>query len=71
MIFISSIIPETFGYTISEAIKMGLPIVAFDIGAQGNRVKQYALGKTIPLHSSPEVILEAMQSILNTAKENN
>ncbi len=71
LIFISSIIPETFGYTISEAIKMGLPIVAFDIGAQGNRVKQYALGKTIPLHSSPEVILEAMQSILNTAKENN
>jgi 2-polyprenyl-3-methyl-5-hydroxy-6-metoxy-1,4-benzoquinol methylase/glycosyltransferase involved in cell wall biosynthesis len=70
LIFISSIIPETFSYTISEAMKMRLPIVAFDIGAQGNRVKQYVLGKTVPADSSPEVILEAMQSVLKMAKEN-
>ena len=48
---------------------MALPIVAFDIGAQGGRVKQYALGKVVPLGSSPELILAAIQSVLKTAQE--
>ncbi len=69
VILMASLIPETFSYTISEAMKMKLPIVTFDIGAQGNRVKQYELGTVIPLNSSPEVILDAIQSILNRAVE--
>nr|WP_286298771.1 rhamnan synthesis F family protein [Polynucleobacter sp. TUM22923] len=64
----ASIIPETFSYTISEAMQMELPIVAFDIGAQGNRVKQYKFGKVVPLDSSLEVILEAIQSVLKIAQ---
>jgi len=69
VILMPSIVPETFSYTISEAMKMGLPIVAFDIGAQGNRVKQYELGKVVPLGSSPEEILKAIQSVLKTTQE--
>ncbi|WP_060825347.1 rhamnan synthesis F family protein [Sulfurospirillum cavolei] len=69
VIFISSIVPETFSYTVSEAIEMGLPIVAFDIGAQGNRVKQYKLGKVIPLDSSPSVIMSAIQDVYKINKE--
>ena len=69
VILMPSIIPETFSYTISEAMKMGLPIVTFDLGAQGNRVKQYELGKVIPLGSSPEAILTAIQSVLKVAQE--
>lgn len=69
VILAASIVPETFGYTISEAIKMGLPIVSFDIGAQGNRLKQYELGKVVPLGSSPKVILAALQSALKVAQE--
>lgn len=71
VILMPSIVPETFSYTISEAMKMGLPIVAFDLGAQGNRVKQYALGKVVPLGSSPQVVLAAIQSVLKTAQELN
>lgn len=68
VILMASIIPETFSYTIFEAIQMNMPIVAFDIGAQGDRVKQYKLGKVVPLSSSTEAILEAIQSVLITAK---
>jgi SAM-dependent methyltransferase/glycosyltransferase involved in cell wall biosynthesis len=69
VILAPSIVPETFGYTISEAMKMRLPIVAFDIGAQGSRVKKYELGKVVPLGSSPEVILAAVQSALKIVQE--
>jgi glycosyltransferase involved in cell wall biosynthesis len=64
VILMPTIVPETFSYTVSEAMKMGLPIVAFDIGAQGRRVKEYAQGKVVPLGSSSEVILSAIQSSL-------
>lgn len=67
VIFIPSIVPETFSYTISEAIEMKLPIVAFDIGAQGARVRKYKLGKVVPLGSSPETILLAIQEVKRVA----
>jgi glycosyltransferase involved in cell wall biosynthesis len=69
VVFMASIVPETFSYTISEAIEMGMPVVAFDIGAQGRRVKEYRLGKVVPVGASPEEILTAAKSIYKAAKE--
>lgn len=69
VILMPSIVPETFSYTISEAMEMGLPIVAFNIGAQGTRLSQYEMGEVIPLGSSPDVILAAIQSTLKAAQE--
>ncbi|VVP74798.1 FkbM family methyltransferase [Pseudomonas fluorescens] len=69
VVFMASIVPETFSYTISEAIEMGMPIVAFDIGAQGRRVKEYRLGQVVPVGASPEEILNAAKSIHKAAKE--
>ena len=69
MILMPSIVPETFSYTLSEAMEMKLPIVAFDIGAQGNRVKGYKLGKVISVDSSSSTLLEALQSTLTFAQE--
>jgi len=69
VILMPTIVPETFSYTISEAIKMQLPIVAFDIGAQGSRVKKYELGKVIPLDSPPEAVFFATRSAFERAKE--
>ena len=69
VVFMASIVPETFSYTISEAIEMGMPVVAFDIGAQGRRVKEYRLGKVVPVGASPEEILAAAKSIYKAAKE--
>ena len=61
VIFMSSIVPETFSYTVSEAMKLDLPIVAFDIGAQGSRVRSYSKGVVVPLNSSMEEIYHAIE----------
>ena len=47
LLFIPSIWPETFSYTTSEAIGTGLPVACFDIGAQADRVRDYAHGLVV------------------------
>lgn len=44
IVFIPSIWPETFSYTTSEAISMGLPIACFNLGAPSQRVRNYKHG---------------------------
>lgn len=44
VIFIPSICPETFCYAAEEGMKMGLPVVVFNIGAPAERVKTYEKG---------------------------
>jgi len=41
MFFFPSICPETFSYVTEEMILLGLPIVAFDLGAPGERLRTY------------------------------
>jgi glycosyltransferase involved in cell wall biosynthesis len=40
-----SVWPETFSYLVSEIMKMELPVFCFDLGAQSEKVKNYAKGK--------------------------
>ncbi|TYA11815.1 glycosyltransferase [Paenibacillus faecis] len=47
LFFISSIWPETFSYTTEEAMKMGLPVAVFNLGAPAERVKEYEKGLVI------------------------
>ena len=42
VLFFPSICPETFSYVTEEMIRLGLPIVAFDLGAPGERLRNYA-----------------------------
>lgn len=39
--FFPSICPETFSYVTEEMILLGLPVVAFDLGAPGERLRAY------------------------------
>lgn len=62
---IPSVWPETFSYTTHEAIATGLPVWAFDLGAQGDAVRAAALrtgqGGTIPLawaQGDPDAMLD-------------
>ena len=48
IVFVASVIPETFSYTTHEAIMMNIPVICFDLGAQAEYVKQYKKGLIIP-----------------------
>lgn len=61
--FMSSICPETFSYTVSEIQSMNRPLLSYDLGAQGERTKNYKFGKVIPLHASPKVILDTIKEL--------
>ncbi len=45
MILFPSVCPETFSYVIEEMILLRMPIVAFDLGAPGDRLRGYELGR--------------------------
>lgn len=49
VVFIPSIWPETFCYALSIALKLKIPSVVFDIGAQNERVSLLSWGNAIPI----------------------
>jgi GT2 family glycosyltransferase/glycosyltransferase involved in cell wall biosynthesis len=51
-----SVWPETYSYTVSEALALGLWPVVFDIGAQMERVRKHDFGTILPLGSGPQKI---------------
>lgn len=62
VLFFPSIWPETFSYVVAEMRILGLPIVAFDLGAASERLQGYAasrLCKTV----SAEAALEALVAL--------
>lgn len=60
--FFPSICPETFSYVTEEMIMMGLPVLAFDLGAPGERVSTYGRGIVLP-QGEPENILDAVDKL--------
>ncbi len=54
---IPSVWPETFSFTTHEALATGLPVLAFDIGAQGDAVAAAPNGRALPYN--PEADLAA------------
>jgi len=45
VVWLPSLWPETYSYTLSIALRAGLPVVAFDIGAIARRLRNLGLGK--------------------------
>ncbi|HYQ99675.1 MAG TPA: glycosyltransferase [Casimicrobiaceae bacterium] len=48
MILFPSVCPETFSYVVEEMMLLRMPIVAFDLGAPGERLRGYELGRLCP-----------------------
>lgn len=63
LIFIPSIWPETFSYTTSEAMAMGIPVACYDMGAPAERVANYKYGLVLPNISPSENLGQIIQFI--------
>jgi hypothetical protein len=51
---VPSICPETFSYVTQECLMTGLPVIAFDLGAQGEAVRRAPNGTALPIpHQGP------------------
>ena len=63
--------PETYSYTLNEAVATGIPVLSFDIGAGAERVKKYNLGWTIDMNSNIKEITEELKHIYDDKNEYN
>lgn len=62
--------PETYSYTLTESYMAKVPVLTFDIGAVGDRVKKDQLGWVIDLENTNK-ILEKIKEISNNKEEYN
>lgn len=69
VICILPIWPETFCYTLSEALLCKVPVIVTDIGAVGDRVKSMECGWVIPKECKYEDVLNLVYHINNTPQE--
>lgn len=67
---IPSIWPETFSYTTREALATGRPVLAFDIGAQGEAVRAAANGIAVALPQDSRGIGLSRRAASGSAAQN-
>lgn len=65
VIGILSIWPETFSYTLSEAIQTGRPVFVSDIGALGERVRKLGGGRAVSLENLEEEVSACLKEWIN------
>lgn len=66
--FISSIVPETYSFTTSECMAMGLPVVCFNLGAQAERIAKYKKGLVLGDISPKENLYSIIEFVNNLKK---
>lgn len=69
IICILPIWPETFSYTVSEAWLNGIPIVATDIGAVGERIRKTGGGWLVKPDASPDEVMQLLHHIIDHPEE--
>jgi len=63
--------PETFCYTLSEAWMAGIPVIASDIGALGNRIRENGGGILVPNYNRWEAFHDVIYELYNNRKSVN
>jgi O-antigen biosynthesis protein len=59
----ASVIPETYSYTLSLAMRTGLPILALDVGAIGERLRDYPNARLLAADIGPDALLAAIADL--------
>ena len=62
-----SICPETFSFVLHEMKAMGLPILAYDVGAQADTLATHPTGRIMALGARPQEILSALLALREEA----
>ncbi len=72
MIFLPSTWPETYSYTLSIALKTGLPIAAFDLGAIAERLRDQDRAILLPLQiaNQPSKLISELLSGAERVRKN-
>jgi hypothetical protein len=60
-----SIVPESFGLTLSECWAAGVPVIAFDHGAVAERVRAHGGGRLVQLADGSEGIARAVEAVVS------
>jgi glycosyltransferase involved in cell wall biosynthesis len=55
-----SVCPETFSFVVHEMKAMGLPVLAYDVGAQADTLVDEDRHRVVSLDTSPEDILATL-----------
>ena len=61
VVLLPSICPETYSYTTSEAIYSGYKVLAFDIGAPADRIRETGMGWLVQEISSDAVLRQLVE----------
>ena len=66
VIFFPAISPETWSFTLTEALQSDAQIVAFDNGAIALRLRRLGRGRLLPydLHADPEGLADAVLGLM-------
>ena len=69
LVLLPAIWPETYAYALTLALRTGLPVAAFDLGAPGERLRTYSNGHLLPyaLASDPAACNDRLLAIDITA----
>jgi hypothetical protein len=68
LVVLPSIVPESFSLTLSECWTAGVPVVAFDRGALGDRIRLHGGGFLVPSGAGAEGIAAAVREWLRGAE---
>ena len=68
IVWLPSVWPETWCYTLDYALGTGLPVVAFDLGAIAERLHASASGVLLPLGLAPRRINDQFLELVDTAQ---
>lgn len=61
IVLLPSICPETYSYTVSEAIYSGYKVLAFDIGAPSDRIRETRMGWLVKEISSDAIMAKLVE----------
>lgn len=57
-----SIVPESYSLVLDECVSAGVPVLAFDLGAVGERLPQLGAGRLVPLEAGADGMIRALSS---------